>query len=62
MVMSISGASHESAEQALATARDDVKLAALLVRGLDRDAAQSLLDKHDGNLRLALDETAPGSR
>jgi N-acetylmuramic acid 6-phosphate (MurNAc-6-P) etherase len=36
-----------------------VKLAVLLVRGLDRAAAQALLDKHDGNLRSALNEAPP---
>lgn len=60
MVMTITGASQETSEQALANAGDDVKLAALLVQGLDRKAAQALLDKHDGNLRSALKEAAPG--
>jgi N-acetylmuramic acid 6-phosphate etherase len=60
MVMTIAGANESEAEQALATADGDVKLAALLVRGLDRRAAQALLDRHDGNLRSALDEAAPG--
>jgi N-acetylmuramic acid 6-phosphate etherase len=58
MVMIITGANESQAEHALASADGDVKLGALLVRGLDRGAAQSLLDKHDGNLRLALDEAA----
>ena len=62
MVMTITGANQEVAEQALATARDDVKVAALLVRGLDPRGAQALLDKHDGNLRSALDEAAKGTR
>jgi N-acetylmuramic acid 6-phosphate etherase len=61
MVMTVTGANESEAEQALATARGDVKLAALLVRGLDPGAAQALLDKHEGNLRLAL-EAAPGLR
>jgi N-acetylmuramic acid 6-phosphate etherase len=59
MVMSITRANQEAAEQALADAGDDVKLAVLLVRGLDRAAAQALLDKHDGNLRSALNEAPP---
>lgn len=62
MVMTITGANEDAASQALAGADGDVKLAALLVRGLDRGAAQSLLDKHDGNLRSALDEAARGTR
>jgi N-acetylmuramic acid 6-phosphate etherase len=62
MVMTISGATESEAEQALASADGDVKLAALLVRGLDRRVAQALLDKHDGSLRAALDEAANATR
>jgi N-acetylmuramic acid 6-phosphate etherase len=58
MVMTITGCAEEEAKSALSNADDDVRVAALLIRGLDREAADALLMKHDGNLRLALGEAA----
>lgn len=58
MVSTITGAGETEAAQALATADGDIKLAALLARGLQRGAAEALLAKHDGSLRAALDEGA----
>ena len=58
MIMSIAGVGEDSAREALANADGDVKLAALLAGGLDSAAARALLDRHDGNLRLALSEAA----
>jgi len=62
MVRTIAGCSEEEAVGAIALATGDVKRAALIARGLSGDAAQAMLDKHDGNLRLAMNEIEPRSR
>ena len=54
MVARITGVSPEAAAQAVADADGEVKLAALIARGMTRETAAALLAKHDGNLRLAL--------
>jgi len=56
MVMSITGCSDDVAADAVAKAGADVMLAVLLARGLERGAAEALIARHDGNLRLALGE------
>ncbi|MES1200438.1 MAG: N-acetylmuramic acid 6-phosphate etherase [Pseudomonadota bacterium] len=57
MVMRITGAARDVAARAVADADGEVKLAALLARGVPQENAAALLTKHDGNLRLALAET-----
>lgn len=59
MVITAAGCAPEEAQRAVAAAHGDVKLAVLLARGLGREEAAALLEKHDGNLRLALAETVP---
>lgn len=54
MVATIASCDRPVAEQAIATAEGDIKLAALIALGVDRAGASALLDKHDGNLRSAL--------
>ncbi|MBL8550119.1 MAG: N-acetylmuramic acid 6-phosphate etherase [Hyphomonadaceae bacterium] len=56
MVGEIAGVGEDAAAAALAKARDQVKVAALVARGLEADAAEALLLKHGGNLRRALAE------
>jgi N-acetylmuramic acid 6-phosphate etherase len=55
MVMTIAGCSEAAATQALAEAAGSVKLAALIASGGGK-AAQTVLDKHGGNLRQAMTE------
>ncbi len=54
MVIAIAGCSQDAAALALAQSDGNVKLASLIARGLQRDKAEALLEKHDGNLRAAL--------
>jgi N-acetylmuramic acid 6-phosphate (MurNAc-6-P) etherase len=46
----------------LAQADGDVKIAALMVFGVDRAFAQEILARNDDNLRLALADIARGPR
>ena len=59
MVAMITDCTEEKAKAAVADAGGDVKLAILLASGAEKSAANALLDKHDGNLRLAMAEMAP---
>ncbi len=54
MVRDLTGAAEPPARDALARAEGNVKLAVLLLRGLDPPAARALLERHDGGLRAAL--------
>ena len=56
MVMTITGCDERMAAEALAAAGGELKLAALIARGLAPDAAKALLAKHGGNLRGAMGE------
>lgn len=56
MVMSMADVDAATAKAALASADGDVKLAALVARGLTPEAARALLDKHAGDLGRALQE------
>lgn len=59
MVVTITGCEESVATTAVAKSEGDVKLAVLLACGLESGAAKALLEKHDGNLRLAMAEIAP---
>jgi N-acetylmuramic acid 6-phosphate etherase len=54
MVARIAGCDMAAAAGALDAAGDDVKLAVLLARGMQRPAAEQALRRHGGNLRRAL--------
>ena len=54
IVAQIAGCDLEEAQDALASADGDMKLAALLVLGLERGEAERKLARHAGNLRQAL--------
>ena len=56
MVARIAGCAEDAAAAALGTGGGDVRLAALIARGLERSAAEASLKKHDGDLRAALAE------
>jgi N-acetylmuramic acid 6-phosphate etherase len=56
MLKRLSGAEDGAIRDALVTADGKVKLARLLLTGLDRKGAEALLDKHEGHLRPALAE------
>jgi N-acetylmuramic acid 6-phosphate etherase len=56
IVAAIAGCAEDAAVAALARADGDVKLAALLARGVDDAEAKAALAKHEGNLRLAIAE------
>ncbi len=56
MMHELTNCSEEQAQSALAGADGKVKLAILLVRGMSRAEAERLLERHGGNLRLALRE------
>ncbi len=58
MVASITGCKAAVAANALKRAEGDIKLASILVRGLERSKAAAILDRHQGNLRDALAEIA----
>ena len=56
MLMGLTGRDAEHVRRALETAGGKVKLAVLLLEGLDRASAEALLARHGGNLRAALAE------
>lgn len=58
MVVTITSCTDEVAADAIRKSGGDVKLAALLASGADMQSASAALQKHDGNLRLALVEIA----
>ena len=58
MVVTITSCTDEVAADAIRKSGGDVKLAALLASGADMQSASAALQKHDGNLRLALVELA----
>ncbi len=60
MVSLLSGCPEPVAVQAVATARNDIKTAVLIARGLEAEAATALLARHHGVLRQALAETGQG--
>jgi N-acetylmuramic acid 6-phosphate etherase len=60
IVRHIVGCSAEDAVQFVAQADGDVKIAVLLGFGLQADRAAALLQKHEGNLRLAIDSIKLG--
>ncbi len=56
MLAGLCGGEPEAIRAALAAADGKVKLAALILRGLDRAAAETALARHHGHLRPALAE------
>ncbi|MCX7380531.1 MAG: N-acetylmuramic acid 6-phosphate etherase [Alphaproteobacteria bacterium] len=54
MLRTLTGAPDAALEAALATADGNVKIAVLVLQGLDRTAAEALLTVHGGHLRAAL--------
>ncbi len=56
MLAGLAGAEPEAVRAALAAADGKVKLAALILRGLDRAGAEATLARHKGHLRPALAE------
>jgi N-acetylmuramic acid 6-phosphate etherase len=56
MVVTLTGCTTEDAASAMSKADGDVKLAVLIARGMDRKAAEGLLEKAGGNLRRAIAE------
>jgi N-acetylmuramic acid 6-phosphate etherase len=60
MVRQIVDCSAEDAARFVAQADGDVKIAVLLGFGLQADRTAALLQKHDGNLRLAIDSIKRG--
>ncbi len=56
IVAAIAGCSSDDAGRYLESARGDVKTAILLAFGLAQDEATGLLDRHEENLRAALEE------
>ena len=56
MVARIAECPPKLAADALVAAGGDIKTAALIAKGLDRDAASDLIRRHDGNLRTAIAE------
>ena len=60
MVMTIAGCAPAIAANALALAKDDIKVAALIAHGLTLEAASRLVARHGGNLRAAMAELKAG--
>jgi N-acetylmuramic acid 6-phosphate etherase len=58
MLHRLTGADAAAAQAALAAAEGSIKLAVLLLRGLDPATARALLGRVGGNLRAALAEIA----
>jgi N-acetylmuramic acid 6-phosphate etherase len=56
MVRDLAGVDQAAAEAALAAAENDIKLAVLIAKGHDADAARALLARNQDNLRRALDD------
>ena len=54
MVVTLTGCTTEDASAAMTKADGDVKLAVLIAKGMDRAAAEAVLDKAGGNLRRAI--------
>jgi N-acetylmuramic acid 6-phosphate etherase len=54
MVVTLTGCTMEDAAAAMTKADGDVKLAVLIARGMERKAAEALLEKTGGNLRRAM--------
>jgi N-acetylmuramic acid 6-phosphate etherase len=59
MVREITGCSDSDAARVVGEASGDVKLAVLLALGLDAATAAQLLETHEGNLRLAIEDVSP---
>lgn len=59
MIGEITGCTENDAADALKKADDSIKLAVLVVKGLEPDAGRDLLKQHDGNLRAALARMNP---
>lgn len=60
MVMQITGCEESTAIEALSQADGDVKIASLVVLGVDRPLAEAILARSDDNLRIALADVANG--
>jgi N-acetylmuramic acid 6-phosphate etherase len=60
MVTQITGCEERTAIDALAQAEGDVKIAALMVYGVDRPLAEAILKRSGDNLRVALADVASG--
>jgi N-acetylmuramic acid 6-phosphate etherase len=56
MVTLITGCSETDAVRALARAGGDIKLASIILFGVDRDVAEVILARHNGSLRSAMAE------
>lgn len=56
MIRDIAGVDQAAAEKALAAAGNDIKLAVLLAKGLEPEAARARLERSNANLRTALDD------
>ena len=59
MIGEITGCTADDAAEALKRSGDSIKLAVLVVKGVEPEAGRSLLQRHDGNLRLALTKINP---
>jgi N-acetylmuramic acid 6-phosphate etherase len=62
MVAQITGCEETTAVEALAQADGDVKVASLIVFGVDRALAEAILARNGDNLRLALSDVALGPK
>jgi len=60
MLVELTDCSPSDAQAALESAGGKVKLAVLIMRGMQPEAAASLLQRHGGNLRAALEECRAG--
>ena len=54
MVQDLAGVDADMAERALDAADNDIRIGVIVAKGLPADAARSLLDSQDGNLRNAI--------
>jgi N-acetylmuramic acid 6-phosphate etherase len=54
MVQDLAGVDADMAARALDAADNDIRIGVIVAKGLPADAARSLLDSHDGNLRSAI--------
>lgn len=61
MVVTITGCDEDVATAAVVESEGDLKVATLIACGLKGSAAHALLQKHEGNLRLAMSELAPNT-
>jgi N-acetylmuramic acid 6-phosphate etherase len=62
MVAQITGCEEQTAIDALAQADGDVKIASLIVFGVDRPLAEAILARSGDSLRAALADVASGPR